>query len=440
MAAIVSVVVFALAGVLLSFANHQSSASNNDRQRQLSIDGAMAGLVVADSALTKGGAYADSGVLKPFVGGGAEYKVTVANDPSVASGLGRIVTAVAYSPSFAGAKATRTVKQAVVLDPIGGGFTYAVYTTGNLITGSAINGGGGMYTKGQVQLSANGMVYSGDVNTTANITTGTNQTINGALRSGGGVTINGSTIVNGDVVGGSITIATGGKINGTAKASGDVTGAPGPGGNTNCSNPQVPGTCIRYTTPVPAVTFQNNPSPFFTWLPANYPLGFTTLTGPAFVTATNKVNAQGVFNINNNNIIFPSDGELWLTGDMTMYSAAGTVTLPPKVINKSGGPVQFNVIAPSGAITANNLKIDPTVTTLMFTSGEVHINETASTTGDRPITGVIYSTGAVTLGANSSLTFAPVTAPGFNLPPPPPGTPQTFAIHSISTREINSSP
>jgi hypothetical protein len=188
------------------------------------------------------------------------------------------------------------------------------------------------------------------------------------------------------------------------------------------------------------VTFQTIPSPIFTWNAANYPAGYTTLTGPEFVTATNKKDAKGVFNINNNNIFFPADGELWLTGDLTLYSAAGTVTLPPKVLNKSGGPVQFNVIAPSGAITANTLTIAPTITTLMFTSGEVHINETASTTGNRPITGVIYSTGAVTLGANSSLTFAPISAPGFNLPPPPAGTPQTFAIQSISTREVNSTP
>lgn len=101
-------------------------------------------------------------------------------------------------------------------------------------------------------------------------------------------------------------------------------------------------------------------------------------------------------------------------------------------------PCAVQRIAPSGAITANNLTIDANVTTLMFTSGEVHVNETASTTGDGPITGVIYSTGRVTLGANSPLTFAPITARGFNLPPP--RTPQTFAIHSISTREINSSP
>ena len=85
--------------------------------------------------------------------------------------------------------------------PISGGFTYAVYTTGNLPTGSAVNGGGGMYTRGAVDLLANGKVYSGDVNTTGRYhTTGTGQTINGALRSGGRVTIKSSTIVKGDVI------------------------------------------------------------------------------------------------------------------------------------------------------------------------------------------------------------------------------------------------
>ena len=79
MAAIVSVVAFSLGGVVLSFANHQSSASSIDAQRQQAIDAASAGLVDAASALTNDAGYAGSGATPVrYDSSSATYQVTVA--------------------------------------------------------------------------------------------------------------------------------------------------------------------------------------------------------------------------------------------------------------------------------------------------------------------------------------------------------------------------
>jgi Tfp pilus assembly protein PilV len=446
MAVIVSVVVLGLSGVLLTFANHQSSSSNSDRQRQQAIDAAMAGLVVADSALTTGGAYADSGVLKSFPGGGAEYKVTVTNDPAVASGFGRIVTSVSYAPTFAAPKQTRTVQQLVVLDPVGGGgFKYAIYSTGVIETKSPVlcsttpgpcaDGNGGMFSSGAIKLLGDGQTYSGDVTTTGDITTGQNLTINGTLRSGGSISINGSSShVYGDVYAGNV-VPIDGVVHGKAMASGSIYNySPG------CTSPtiaaHVTGLCQQYTTP-PAIVSPVQPNPVFSWKVENYPAGVTgPMNGPAFVTLVNKVDAKGVYWIDSNNIAFPSNGALWLTGDLTIYSPASTLLLPPVVLNKTAGPVQLTIIGLNG-ISAPSLTIPDNVLTLLYGgTSNILINSTTSAV-NRPITGVVYNKqGQVTFGANSSITFAPVAAPGFNFAVSG-GATSSYAIHNISTREIN---
>ena len=136
MAAIVSVVVMALAGVVLSFANRQSSASNSDRQRQHAIDAASAGLVNAASKLTTDDEL--KVVSGTFDNSGASYNVTVT---SVA---GEPFTKILKSVgSASGTK--RTMEQVVQLVPVA--FTYGLFTPGSIesanwtVTGKVYIGG-----------------------------------------------------------------------------------------------------------------------------------------------------------------------------------------------------------------------------------------------------------------------------------------------------------
>jgi hypothetical protein len=88
--------------------------------------------------------------------------------------------------------------------------------------------------------------------------------------------------------------------------------------------------------------------------------------------------------------------------------------------------VQLVVIARGNVTASNNLTIPTTVKTLVFTNGSFS-GKNSST-----YTGVLYSSGNVTLGAHSSITYAPVTAPGFDWST---ANPQNFTIRNISTRE-----
>jgi hypothetical protein len=459
MAVIVSVVVVSLAGVLLSFANHQSTASRNDTQRQQTIDVAMAGVAKTDSFLEKDAAYTGTAGLVTAPGGGAQYEVTVVtqSDPG---GLHKLVTSVVYVPTKAAPKVTRTVQQQVVLDPeagaVGGGFTYAVYSTGNVETQSPVacsatpgpcaGGIGGIFSSAEIKLLAAGKVYSGDMTTTGNITTGSNDTINGTLRSGGGVSINGtSSHVYGDVYAAGNIVPIDGVVHGKAHGGGSVYNYY-PGCNSHPpSNGEVTahvtGACIEKGAAPPAITAPVQPNPFFTWNTANYPGGVTgPMQGPAFITAVNKKDTKGVFWINGDNISFPTDGALWLTDDLTIYSAVSTLTLPPIVVNKAGHPVQLSLIVLNGIADRGSFTVPADVKVLIYGgTGNIAINSATSAV-NRPLTGVVYNrAGSVTFGANSSLTFAPVNAVGFNFPAGSGGssTPTTYTVRSLSTREIN---
>ena len=139
MAAIVSVVVFGLSAVMLSAANHQSSASNGDRVRQQAIDAASSGLVVAASALTRDPDYA----VAESTQGATSYRVTVEKVPN--DQFRRVITSVGTSSS-----SVRTMQQQVYLDPVE--FTYGVFSEKNLVAGPTWAVTGNMYTNGDLTL------------------------------------------------------------------------------------------------------------------------------------------------------------------------------------------------------------------------------------------------------------------------------------------------
>ena len=409
MAAIISVVVMTLAGVTLSFANRENSASNGDRQRQHAIDAAMAASVVANSALANNAAYAGSGLVSFGTGANAaQYEVTVATDTTVTSGLRRIITSYGYAPSKAAAMSVRTVRQVVELDPIG--FAYGVFVDGSYSDGSSSSVTGSVYAGGSIALG-NAHDYVGDLDAIGSISTGANQTITGTLRANGSVSVsNTSTIVYGSVYAGG-SVSTGGIIRDTAQAGGTVS---------NCA--KVQGSCIQHSAP-PVVPVQQLPP--FTFDPANYSPAPLYPTGSAFQTGVkNGTYTQGVYKISGS-VSFANNETLHLTGDMTIFTT-GSLTLPGTISGPAGQNVQLTVVVGGSAVAPNNLTIPSTVKTLIYTTGSF------SASNKLIFTGALYAHGSFAMGANSSITYAPVTAPGFDWTS---SNPRSFTIRNISTRE-----
>ena len=406
MAAIISVIAMALAGVMLSFANRESGASNNDRQRQHAIDAAMAASVVANSALANNAAYAGSGLVT--FGVGAQYEVNVATDTTVASGFRRIITSYGYAPSKVAATSVRTVRQAVELDPVG--FAYGIFVDGSYSDGSSSSVTGGIYAGGSISLG-NAHDYVGDLDAIGSISTGANQTITGTLHANGSVSVaNTSTVVYGSVYAGG-SISTGGTIRDTAQAGGSVS---------NCA--KVQGSCIQHSPPPPVPTQQLPP---FTFNASNYSPAPSYPTGSVFVTGVkNKTYTQGVFNVSGS-VSFANNDSLQLTGDMTIFTS-GSLTMPGTVSGPAGKNVQLTVIVGGSAAAPNNLTIPSAVKTLIYTNGSF------AASNKLIFTGVLYAHGSFSLGANSSITYAPVSAPGFNWTT---ANPKSFTIRNISTRE-----
>jgi hypothetical protein len=384
-----------------------------DRHRQHAIDAAMAGSVVANSALTSNASYSGSGLVT-FAGGGAQFEVSVTTDASVTGGFRRILTSYGYAPSKAAPMSVRTVRQVVELDPVR--FSYGVFAAGNYGDGSSSSVLGGMYTGGNVTLG-NSQDYIGNVSSRGNITTGSNQKITGTLHANGNVSVtNSSTDVYGSVLaGGNITL--GGKIRDAARAGGNI-------GSTGCPTAKVLGSCIQHSPP-PLVPTEQLPT--FVWDAANYlPVVAVNMAGTTFVATKKNTNLQGVFNLSGN-ADFAKQDALQLTGDTILY-VTGNFTLPGTVSNKAaaGVNVQLVVIVRGNVIASNNMTIPTTVKTLVYTNGSFS-GKNSST-----YTGVLYAGGSVTLGANSSITYAPVATPGFDWSS---ANPSSFTIRNISTRE-----
>ena len=407
MAAIISVVAFALAGVILSHAQRQSSASNTERFRQQSIDAAMAGAVVANSALTTNAAYTGSGLVT-VADGSAQFEVHVATDATVAGSARRVLTSTGYSPTKAAPKVVRTFQQEVELDPVG--FTYGIFLEGSYSDASSSSVIGSIYTGGSISLG-NAHDLTGNLDAIGSISTGSNQNITGTLHANGSVSVgNTSTNVYGSVLaGGSIT--TGGIVRDVAQAGGSVT---------NCA--KVQGSCIQHSPP-PLVPVQFLPP--FTFNAANYASVSAVTSGAAFATGVkNKTLTQGVFNINGS-VSFNNNETLELTGDMTIF-VSGSITLPGTISGPVGSNVQLTLIVRGSASAPTNLTIPSTIKTLIYTNGSF-------SAGNKLIfTGVLYTHGSFSMGANSSITYAPVSAPGFDWTQ---SSAQSYTIRNITTRE-----
>lgn len=390
MAAIVSVVAFSLGGVVLSFANRQSSASNIDRQRQQAIDAASAGLVDAASALTNDSSYAGSGAVPgTYDGSSATYKVTVesvADQPFT-----RIITSVGSS-----ANSQRTMQQTVDLVPIG--FTYGFFTEGTL-DGANWTVTGKVYIGGDLILPSQAKTFTGDLYVLGNVDAGKADFV-GSLYANGNVKIASVGRVNDVAAGGTL----------------DIYGAHG------CPNPPVRGTCRPpHVSPLPVPP---QALPEFPWPNQSYPLGSYQLLDQS------HLQTAGVF-------YTAGDADLSalgpLTNDLTII-AGGSITLPNAVSKVGTASVQLTVISTSGgSIFMPNNFGNPNVPMLAYTAGS--FGPVKKNTNSGNYVGALY-TGTFDAHANLTVTY-PLTglkSLGFDWRD---ANPQSFTIRHISTREIN---
>ena len=393
MAAIVSVVVFALAGVLLSFATRQNTASNQDRQRQQAIDAASAGLADAASALTTdAGLTVDSG---SYDNSGASYAVTVT--PVAGEPFRRIMKSVGSASN-----AKRTMEQVVELVPVA--FTYGFFTQGTL-DGANWTVTGKVYIGGDLILPSQAKTFTGDIYVVGNVNGGKANFV-GSLYANHNIAIGSIDGVNDVAAGGTLDIYTAG----------------------HCPNPPVKGTCqppnVR-PLPVPLQTL-----PAFPWPNSSYPVGSYKqyANTQAFFNESPR-QSKGVF-------YFPGDVDLGnlgpLTGDMTII-ASGSITLPNGVSKVGTTPVQLSVISTNaGAILLPNNFGNPDVPMLAYTTGAF----TAVKKNANSVTyvGALY-TGSFDAHANLKITYPleGLKSLGFDWSL---ANPQLFTIRHISTREI----
>ena len=397
MAAIVSVVVFALAAVVLSFANRQSYASNLDRQRQQAVDAAAAGLVAAASAMTADGSYVGSKVLsEPYDSSAATYKVWV--DPVAGEPFTRIITSVGTSSN-----SVRTMQQVVQLDPVG--FTFGFFTEGT-VDGANWTVKGNVYVGGDLNLPSQAKTFTGDIYVKGNVSGGKADFV-GSLFANGNVKIASVGRVNDVSAGGTLDIYTAG----------------------HCPNPPVKGSCQPPNLrpyPVPVQTL-----PTFAWPNPSYPLGSYKqyATSAAFFADSLRKN-EGVFYI-------PGDVDLGslgkLTNDLTII-AGGSITLPKGVSKLGVADMQLTVITTnSGAIYIPNNFGNPDVPMLAFTRGAFEGDKKNANSVN--LIGALY-TGTFDAHANLALTYplAGLKSMGFNWTN---ANPQRFTVRHISTKEIN---
>jgi hypothetical protein len=384
MAVTVAAVTFGLAAVMLSFANHQSTASNQDRLRQQAIDAASAGLVVADSLLTTAQPSIPTGWRT--LPDGSQYSLRV-EDTAGGNGFRRILTSTGRSPAGASEPYERRMEQVVELNPVT--FTYGVFIEGGNFTGPTWDVTGDLYTNGSLQLDKNntftGNVFAqGDVDSQATVT--------------GSISLNGNATIGGKTT--TANVYAGGTISG-------------------CGAPRCKANLIPKPVPVQHL-------PAFPWPNASYPAGaYTSVTSAQFNSLSPTA---GVFYVEGSLDVSKS---LVLTGDLTLI-ASGNIALPGSVTKAAGvtSSTQLTAIStsPTGIVLVNN-NVNFVVPVLVYSRGM--FDGTKKNINSGAFEGALY-VGSVDLHANLTFTYVPVKATGFDWTM---ANPQSFTIRHISTHE-----
>ena len=406
----VTFLVFAIGAFWLGEGTHQVTVTGRDKLRDQARNVAEAGLNAAMSGLSANSDFTGLGVT-PVPGGEFEVSVlAVSVDPNDGR---RYLVAKGYAPSKSSPTAVaRRLEQQVELLP-STGFRYALFSSpGGIAGANKMTVSGDVYATGNMTL-ANNAVVNGSVTSLGSVTTANNSTIGGDIRAANNVTLdNPSTTVLGNVyAGGNVTMT--GHVKGSVQAGGTISGG------------TVDGARAQFSPPAPP---EPQDLPTFTWDPNNYPSlpacpsgsgSQVACTAAAFNTyfSSHTSGLAGAFHVK-----CPAPcstavslGTKWtMTGDTTIY-ADGPISLSRDMTNGAGHPIKLTIVsdytdsASTAAISmSNNVTLPDDVEVVYYAkNGSVKFNNL------KHFTGAVYAS-SITLDQQFTLTFQPVTLPGFN--------------------------
>lgn len=397
----VAFVVFTLGAVWIGIGTHQVTITGRDKLRDQARNAAEAGINAAMSGLSANAGFTSIGVT-PI--GGAQFEVTVLPVSVDPDDPRRYIVARGYAPTKAHPRrVARRLEQQVEMIPTDG-FRYALFTSPGGVTGAnRMTVNGDIYATGNLLLSSNATV-SGSVTSLGSVTTSNNSTFAGDLRAATNVTLNNSfsTVMGNVYAGGNVTMT--GQVKGNVQAGGTISGGTVDGSRAQNSPPQPP---LPLTLPT------------FTWDPANYSAVSNWANPSAFQTywAANKSAFSGAHRIScpapcTTAIDF---GQKWtVTGDTTIV-ADGPVTLSSDVLNATASDVSLTIVshaADNGATPAvamlNNVTLPDNVKVVFYVP-----NGSVSFRNLKHFTGAVYAS-SIVLDQQFTLTFKPVTLPGFD--------------------------
>jgi cytoskeletal protein CcmA (bactofilin family) len=398
-ALVITLAVFALGGVWTGLATPQVGQSAREALREQARNTAEAGINEAMSGLSADAGYPGSALTT--LAGTGEYEVTVTPLSSDPNDNRRYILSTGYAPSKAAPRRlARRLEQQVDLIPTSG-FRYALLTAPGGIGGAnRMTVNGDVYSDGDLTL-ANNAAISGNVTSLGSVTTSNNSTIGGDIRAAGDVTVNNaSTTVLGNVYSGGNVLLTG-RVRGNVQAAGTITGGTVDGSRAQFSPPRPP---------------QPQTLPAFTWNPANYPSSHEWSSPGAFQNhwSANKEAFGG-----HHRILCPApctgsinlDARWTMTGDVTIASDA-PVTLSREVANGTAGALTLTVASFSSAspaiLMSNNISLPDSIRIALFAP-----NGTVRFSNLKNFSGAVYASSMV-LDQQFTLTFVPVTVPGFS--------------------------
>jgi hypothetical protein len=397
----VAFVVFALGAVWIGLGTHQVTITGRDKLRDQARNAAEAGLNAAMSGLSADESF--TGLALTTVAGG-QFEVSVLPVSVDPSDPRRYLVARGYAPTKASPqRIARRLEQQIELLPTDG-FRYALFSApGGIAGANKMTVNGDVYANGNLSLSNNATV-AGSVTSLGSVTTANNSTIAGDVQAANNVTLdNPATTVLGNVyAGGNVTMT--GHVKGSVQAGGTISGGTVDGGRAQHSPPAPP---------------EAQTLPTFTWDPADYPVVSNWATPAAFNTyfSSHTGAFSGVHRISCSAPCSTAVnlGSKWtMTGDTTIVTD-GPITLSRDMANGAGHPVTLTVVSfftdtvttPAIAMS-NNVTLPDDVDVVFYANhGSVKFSNL------KHFTGTVYAS-SITLDQQFTLTFKPVTRPGFD--------------------------
>jgi len=402
--------VFAMGGIWVGVATHQTDSSAQNRWREQAFAAAEAGINEAMSHLTADPSYTGaSTVTLPNGAGQYEMEVTELN-PTDYNDTRRYITSKGYAPNKTSPHhAQRQLEQQVDLIPTDS-FRYALFSApGGISASNNMTVTGDAYSNTDLTLTNNTKIF-GNITSLGSVTTANDSTVGGDIAALGNITIdNSGTTVTGNAAAGgqgypikNVTMT--GCVKGSVQASGTISGSP-------------PNGCPRnWAQNSPPVAPKAETLPTFVWDPANYPASTTWASPAAFKTywTANKDSFSGVHRVlcaSPCGTTLVLDAKWTMAGDVTIVSDA-PVTIDRDIINGTAGTLTLAIISTSSANPAiylsNNVStLSSSIHTLFYAN-----NGSVQTKNLKNFTGSIYSK-SIVLDNQFTLNWVPIALPGF---------------------------